>query len=189
MQIYGIVKIVKRKQRKKVKRMSKTVLYNSYVDVEELIEELKEMYKDEEFMNVDKLDAYEHAKADYEYMEDILDNVRAEYGYLIIANIGRWSGRFEGYDIQEREIYLTDILPQLFEDDNIVQLGRYDLELECKHHDSCNLYKIRKLKDLTDKQLENLWDKASTAGLTSKDISRYSISLKKDIMKAYGGIA
>lgn len=164
--------------------MSKTVLYNSYVD----IEDLKEWYRDEDFMNDDELYtlAYEHAKADYEYMEEILDNVRADYGYLIIANIGRWNGRYEGYDIEEHETYLTDILPRLFEDDNIVQLGRYDLELECEHHDSCNLYKIRKLKDLTDKQLDNLWDKASTAGLTSKDISRYSTSLKKDIMKAYG---
>lgn len=167
--------------------MNKTVLYNSYVD----IEELKEMYEDEDFMNDDELGtlAYEHAKADYEYMEDILDNVRAEYGYFIIANIGRWNGRYKGYDIQEHEIYLTDILPQLFEDDNIVQLGRYDLELECSHHDSYNLYSIRKLKDLTEKQLDNLWNKASTSGLTSKDISRYSTSLKKDIMKAYGGIA
>ena len=172
------------KERKKVKRMNKTVLYNSYVD----IEELKEWYKDEDFMNDDELYtlAYEHAKADYEYMEDILDNVRADYGYLIITDIGRWNGRFEGCDLQEHKIYLTDILPQLFEDDNIVQLGRYDLELECKHHDSYNLFKIRKLKDLTEKQLDNLWNKASTTGLTSKDISRYSTSLKKDIMKAYG---
>ena len=189
MKIHGIVKTAKRKQRKKVKRMSKTVLYNSYVDIEELIEELKEWYKDEDFMNVDKFDAYEYAKANYEYMEDILDSVRADYGYLIIANIGRWNGRYESYDIEEHKIYLTDILPQLFEDDNIVQLGRYDLELECKHHDSYNLYKIRKLKNLTDKQLENLWNKASTTGLTSKDLSKYSTSLKKDIMKAYGWIA
>ena len=133
--------------------------------------------------------AYEYARVDYEYMEKTLENVRADYGYLIIADMGRWNGRFEGYDLEEHETYLTDILPQLFEDNNIVRLGRHDLELKCSHHDSYHLYKIRKLKDLTEKQLDNLFHKLSTAGLTSKDISRYSTSLKKDIMKAYGWIA
>ena len=164
--------------------MSKTVLYNSYVDVEDL----KEWYEVEEFMNDDELYAlaYEYDRWNYEDMEKILENVRSDYGYLIVANIGRWNGRFEGYDFEENKTYLIDILPRLFEDNNIVKLGRYDLELECSHHDSYNLFKIRKLKDLTEKQLDNLWNKISTTGLTSKDISRYSTSLKKDIMKAYG---
>ena len=129
----------------------------------ELMEELNDMYYDDAKTNL---------------------NIDLPNDIIIIADIGTWRGRFDGY----KEI-----------DGNVVEClytecdyatwycDRYNFRAECIHHDGTNYLLYRMWKDgITETQKDNFKSAILEKKLTSEMISRYTKSLRPYIANVYG---
>lgn len=123
-----------------------------------------------------------------EYLNDerINLNIQMSHPILVIADIGRWNGRFVGY----KEIQSGNIKDCLYSemDMNKWYIDKYgDLRCEAIHHDGTNYYLYRVYKDnVTDTQIENLKEKIYEGKATRIDITRITRRLGDDIAKVYG---
>lgn len=129
----------------------------------ELMEELNAMYYDDERYNLN-----------IDLPEDI----------IIIADIGTWRGRFDGY----KEID-GNIAECLYSDCDYATwyCDRYNFRAECSHHDGTNYLLYRMWKDgITETQKDNFKSAILEKKLTSEMISRYTKSLRPYIANVYG---
>lgn len=105
---------------------------------------------------------------------------------IVIADLGRWNGRFQGYKMIES----GNIKDCLYSDTDYTEwyvdkLG--DLRADAIHHDGTNHYLYRAFKDgATSEQIENLQDKIYSGKATRADITRVTKRLGDDIAKVYG---
>lgn len=113
-------------------------------------------------------------------------NIQLSQPILIIADIGRWNGRFSGYT----EIESGKICDCLYSQMDMCEwyLDRYgDLRAEAIHHDGTNHYLYRVYKDnVTDAQKDNLKAKIYEGKATRADITRITKRLGEDIAAVYG---
>jgi len=122
------------------------------------------------------------------YLDDerINLNIQETQPIIVIADLGRWNGRFQGYKMIES----GNIKDCLYSDTDYTEwyvdkLG--DLRADAIHHDGTNHYLYRAFKDnTTPEQIENLQDKIYSGTATRADITRVTKRLGDDIAKVYG---
>lgn len=113
-------------------------------------------------------------------------NIQQSQPIIVIADLGRWNGRFQGYKMIES----GNIKDCLYSDTDYTEwyvdkLG--DLRADAIHHDGTNHYLYRAFKDgVTPEQIESLQDKIYSGKATRTDITRATKRLGDDISKVYG---
>lgn len=104
---------------------------------------------------------------------------------IAIADIGLWNGRRSGYKIMGYN--LNNILDSFSCDYIKVYADRYNVHSEASHHDGTHYVTFRMIKpNLSDEQVENFLDKLYNGTHTSRDITRYTTTLVKEVNKVYG---
>lgn len=124
----------------------------------------------------------------YSYLDDerINLNIQEAQPIIVIADLGRWNGRFQGYKMIES----GNIRDCLYSDTDYTEwyvdkLG--DLRADAIHHDGTNHYLYRAFKDnATPEQIKRLQDKIYSRIATRSDITRVTKRLGDDIGKVYG---
>lgn len=123
-----------------------------------------------------------------EYLDDERANLNIPHNQpiIVIADLGRWNGRFSAYKM----IDSGNIKDCLYSDTDYTEwyVDKYgDLRADAVHHDGTNHYLYRVFKDgVTDMQIENLQNKIYTGKATRNDISRVTKRLGDDIANVYG---
>lgn len=123
-----------------------------------------------------------------EYLADERTNLNIQLSQpiLVVADIGRWNGRFSGY----RVIESGNIKDCLYTGMDMSEwyVDKYgDLRADGIHHDGTNHYLYRVFKDgVSDTQIQNLKDKIYDGKATRADITRITKRLGDDIAKVYG---
>lgn len=136
-------------------------------DLEKLMYEINNNYLDDERHNL---------------------NIKLPNEIVVIADIGRWNGRFNGY----RVIATGNIKDCLCSSLNSSFIRWYvdkNFDLRCTeiHHDGTNYLLYRQFKDnISDTQKENFLDKIYNGTYTPADISRYTKKIGTEIRKVYG---
>ena len=163
----------------------KRVIWSNYdLNFEDWKDDAAEYYPD---LSDDKL-----MEMMYEDNSNNLDDERANLNIqlsrpiLVIADLGRWNGRFMGY----KEIDSGNIRDCLYSDTDystwyVDKNG--DMRCDAIHHDGTNHYLYRTYKDgVSDTQIENLKDKINEGKATRADITRITKRLGDEIGKVYG---
>ena len=113
-------------------------------------------------------------------------NVQLLQPILVVADIGRWDGRYDGY----AEIKTGNIKDCLYSEMDMCEwyVDKYgDLRADAVHHDGTNHYLYRVYKDTaTDSQIENLKAKIYDGKATRADITRVTRRLGDEIAAVYG---
>ena len=113
-------------------------------------------------------------------------NVQLLQPILVVADIGRWDGRYDGY----AEIKTGNIKDCLYSEMDMCEwyVDKYgDLRADAVHHDGTNHYLYRAFKDgVSDTQKENLQYKIYCGKATRADITRVTKRLGDEIAKVYG---
>lgn len=123
-----------------------------------------------------------------EYLADERTNLNIQLSQpiLVIADIGRWNGRFSGY----RVIESGNIKDCLYSSMDMAEwyVDKYgDLRADTAHHDGTNHYLYRVFKDTaTETQIENLKYKLYEGKATRADITRITKRLGDEIAAVYG---
>ena len=113
-------------------------------------------------------------------------NIQLSRPILLIADIGRWDGRYPGY----AEIKSGNIRDCLYSEMDystwyVDRLG--DLRCDAVHHDGTNHYLYRTYKDgVSDTQIESLKEKLYRGIATRADITRVTRRLGDEIAHVYG---
>lgn len=128
----------------------------------------------------------------YEINQSYLDdertnlNIQLSQPILLIADIGRWDGRYSGYG----EIKSGKICDCLHTDMDyatwyVDKLG--DLRCDAVHHDGTNHYLYRVYKSgLRESQIDLLKEKLYEGTATRSDITRITSRLGDEISRVYG---
>lgn len=123
-----------------------------------------------------------------EYLNDERMNldIQLSQPIIVIADIGRWNGRFNGYKM----IDSGNIKDCLYSDMDMAEwyVDKYgDLRADAIHHDGTNHYLYRVFKDgVTDTQMDNLQSKIYDGRATRADITRVTKRLGDEIANVYG---
>ena len=154
------------------------------------LEDFEDAFKDEEEYLGEKLT--EDRK--YELMDSWNDmyldderynlNIDLPEDIIIIADIGTWRGRFDGY----KEIK-GNVADCLYSECDYVTwyCDRYNFKATCIHHDGTNYLLYRTWKeDVSETQKENFKNAILERKLTPQMISRYTKSLRPYIAEVYG---
>lgn len=147
---------------------------------DDLAEQYPELSEDELYQKMYELNA--------EYLGDerMNLNIQLSQPILVIADLGRWSGRFSGY----KEIGSGKISDCLYADTDYCEwyVDKFgDLRADAVHHDGTNHYLYRVYKDgATDTQIENLKEKIYCGKATRADITRVTRRLGDEIAAVYG---
>ena len=162
----------------------KHIIWSSDVDYEDWRADLEEQYPD--------LSEQERMELMVEQNNDYLDdercnlNIQLSRPILLIADIGRWDGRYPGY----AEIKSGNIRDCLYADTDYTEwyVDKYgDLRADATHHDGTNHYLYRVFKDgVSETQMENLRDKIYHGKATRADITRLTRRLGDEIAAVYG---
>lgn len=124
--------------------------------------------------------------ADYLDAERANLNIRLSQPILVVADIGRWNGRFSGY----AEIKSGKISDCLYSEMDRCEwyVDKYgDLRADAIHHDGTNHYLYRVYKDTaTETQIDNLKEKIYLGRATRADITRLTKRLGDEIAAVYG---
>ena len=128
----------------------------------------------------------------YQINSDYLDDERVNLNIplsrpiLVIADLGLWNGRRQGY----KEIESGNIRDCLYDDNDYVTWfvdKNGDLRCDSIHHDGTNHYLYRTYKDgVSEEQIENLKWKIYNGKATRADITRVTRRLGDEIGKVYG---
>ena len=128
----------------------------------------------------------------HEFNSDYLDddrinlNIQMSQPILVIADLGRWNGRFSGY----KEIESGNIRDCLYSDTDMTEWfvdHRGDLRADAIHHDGTNHYLYRVYKDeASDSQREALKRKIYDNKATRSDITKVTRRLGDEIARVYG---
>ena len=147
-------------------------------------DDLKEQYPGESEQALTEM-MYE-INSDYLYDERCNLDIPLENPILVIADLGLWNGRRQGY----KEVPSGNIKDCLYSDTDYTEwfVDKYgDLRADAIHHDGTNHYLYRVYKDnATENQIDNLKVKLYKGIATRKDITRVTKRLGDDIAKVYG---
>lgn len=159
------------------------------------IDDWRDGYK--EYLEINGLDGdpndenglYEYmVETNGEYLSDERVNLNIPHNQpiIVIADLGRWNGRFPAYKM----IASGNIRDCLYSDTDYTEwyVDKYgDFRADAAHHDGTNHYLYRVFKDgVTDTQIDNLQNKIYEGKATRADITRVTKRLGDDIAKVYG---
>ena len=134
----------------------------------------------------ERIDLMYQINSDYLDDERINLNIPLSRPILVIADLGLWYGRRQGY----KEIESGNIRDCLYDDNDYVTWfvdKNGDLRCDSIHHDGTNHYLYRTYKDgVSEEQIENLKWKLYHGQATRKDITRITRRLGDEIGKVYG---
>ena len=163
----------------------KHIIWSNYdLDYEDWRDDLEAEYPD--------MSEQERISLMYEINDSYLDdermnlNVQLPQPILMIADIGRWDGRYTGYG----EIKSGNIRDCLYSSLDyatwyVDRLG--DLRCDAVHHDGTNYYLYRAYKTgVRESQIELLKEKLYEGKATRADITRITRRLGDDVAKVYG---
>lgn len=161
------------------------IIWSNYnLDYDEWKDELETEYP--ELSESDRMDKMYEINNDYLDDERMNLNIQCSRPILVIADLGRWNGRFTGYN----EITSGNIRDCLYSDTDystwyVDKLG--DMRCDAVHHDGTNHYLYRVYKDgVSDEQIENLKEKLYAGTAARSDITRITKRLGDEIGKVYG---
>lgn len=123
-----------------------------------------------------------------EYLDDERMNLEkhADGEIVIIADLGRWNGRFSGYKELHSDL-ISDCLSTNCDYAKwyVDELG--DLRCDTAHHDGRDYYLYRQWHTgLSRTQKENFLQKIYDANVTRRDINRYTRRLGDIVANVYG---
>ena len=134
----------------------------------------------------ERIDLMYQINSDYLDDERVNLNITLSRPILVIADLGLWYGRRQGY----KEIESGNIRDGLYDDNDYVTWfvdKNGDLRCDSIHHDGTNHYLYRTYKDgVSEEQIENLKWKLYHGQATRKDITRITRRLGDEIGKVYG---
>ena len=134
----------------------------------------------------ERVDLMYQINSDYLDDERVNLNIPLSSPILVIADLGRWNGRFSGY----KEIKSGNIRDCLYTDTDYATWyvdKNGDFRCTAIHHDGTNYYLYRTYKDgVSEEQIENLKSKIYNGQVTRKDITRITRRLGDEIGKVYG---
>ena len=127
-------------------------------------------------------------ESNYRHLDDERANLDIPLArpILLIADIGRWNGRFPGYqEIKSGNIKDCLHTSMDYATFYVDRLG--DLRCDAVHHDGTNhyLYRVYK-KGVTKAQTERLQEKILDGTATRRDVTRLTERLGDPIGKVYG---
>lgn len=135
--------------------------------------------------NVDEDDVYAFATESLEnqlWDEQYNLNIETEGDILVIADLGLWNGRRQGYRILDgnvRNIFSTG------EDYNEWYSDGYNIRCNAVHHDGTNHMEYRVIR--RDRNIQNLLDAIYNGEeITRKQLNYYTKSLHPYVAKVYG---
>lgn len=162
----------------------KHIIWSSDVDYEDWRADMEEQYPD--------LSEQERMELMVEQNNDYLDdercnlNIQLSRPILLIADIGRWDGRYPGY----AEIKSGNIRDCLYSemDDSTWYVDRLgDLRCDAVHHDGTNHYLYRAYKEnVSETQIDRLKEKLYSGTATRGDVTRVTKRLGDEIGRVYG---
>lgn len=163
----------------------KHIIWSDYdLDLEDWRKDLQEEYPDSSDDELYQIMC--ERNTDYLYDERSNLNIQLSQPILVIADLGRWNGRFSGY----KEIESGNIKDCLYSemDYNTWFVDKYgDLRCDAVHHDGTNHYLYRVYKSgVSESQIDRLKDKIYNGTATRQDITRITKRLGDDIAKVYG---
>ena len=163
----------------------KHIIWSNYnLDYEDWRADLEAEYPD--MTEAERIELMYKLNSDYLDDERCNLNVQLSRPILLIADIGRWNGRFSGYG----EIESGNIRDCLYSELDyatwyVDKLG--DLRCDAVHHDGTNHYLYRTYKDgVTEEQIERLKEKLYTGTAARSDITRITRRLGDEIAAVYG---
>lgn len=157
---------------------------NYYIDYEDWGEDLEGDYpdltEDERYRKMLEINS--------DYLDDERDNLNIQLSQpiLVIADLGLWYGRRQGYkEIESGNI--RDCLYSNYDYTTWYVDKQGDLRCDDVHHDGTNHYLYRVFKDnTTDEQREDLEEKLFCGTATPADIDLVTDRLGDEIAKVYG---
>ena len=161
----------------------KHVIWTSRPDYKDWKDDLESEYP--ELTEAERVDRMYDINS--EYLEDERANLNINVGtpILIIADIGKWNGRFSGYS-EVRSGNIADCLYSEYDPTWYVD-GYGNLRCDSIHHDGTNHYLYRKWKPgVSEWKREELKSKIYDGKATDDDISRYTERLGDYIGDVYG---
>lgn len=167
------------------KKLEEYVLWSNYY--EDIVEMCNYIQHDYPESNEDEL--YEYYCDENNFNYDMLCtklNIQLSTKIVVIGELGLWNGKVTGY----KTIDSGNIRDCLYSECDYAKwyidtLG--DLRCNASHHDGNNYYLYRALKEgLSDKQIENFYDKLWNGMVRRNDINRYTYRLGDRIAKVFG---
>ena len=157
---------------------------NINLDFDEWKNELIDLYPD---LSEDELiDKMHEINSDYLLDERVNLDVQLSSPILVIADIGRWDGRYNGY----AEIKSGNIKDCLYSKMDCCEWyvdKAGELRCTAVHHDGTNYYLYRVYKDrATYEQIEKLKEKIYEGTATKSDINKVTKRLGDYIADVYG---
>lgn len=161
------------------------LIWSNYaLDYDDWKDDLESEYP--ELSDAERMELMAEINGDYLDDERINLNIQLARPILVIADLGRWNGRFPGY----KEIDSGNIRDCLYSDTDystwyVDKLG--DLRCDAVHHDGTNHYLYRTYKDgVSEEQIDRLKEKIYHGAATRADINRLTNRLGDEIAKVYG---
>lgn len=164
---------------------------NMNLDLDEWREDMREQL---EMNGTDSADITEDMlyeemiRTNDDYLPDERDNLNVQLSepIIVIADLGRWNGRFQGYKMIES----GNIRDCLYSDTDYTEWyvdKNGEFKADAAHHDGQNHYIYRAFKDgVSGDQIEDLQDKIYSGTVTKADIDRVTRPIGSDIAKVYG---
>lgn len=164
---------------------------NMNLDLDEWREDMREQL---EMNGTDSADITEDMlyeemiRTNDDYLPDERDNLNVQLSepIIVIADLGRWNGRFHGYKMIES----GNIRDCLYSDTDYTEWyvdKNGEFKADAAHHDGQNHYIYRAFKDgVSGDQIEDLQDKIYSGTVTKADIDRVTRPIGSDIAKVYG---
>lgn len=123
-----------------------------------------------------------------DYLDDERSNLKQSIGgsLLIIADLGLWNGRHQGYR-EKADADLSDCLDYRYDSAEWYVDRNGEFCGSQAHHDGTNHYVYRKIKDsATNDDIDDLEVKLYDGTATQKDIDRVTEKLGDRVAKVYG---
>lgn len=164
---------------------------NMNLDLDEWREDMREQL---EMNGTDSADITEDMlyeemiRTNDDYLSDERDNLNVQLSepIIVIADLGRWNGRFHGYKMIES----GNIRDCLYSDTDYTEWyvdKNGEFKADAAHHDGQNHYIYRAFKGgVSGDQIEDLQDKIYSGTVTKADIDRVTKPIGSDIAKVYG---
>lgn len=130
----------------------------------------------------DKMDICELENESWYYAEE--DNLQKEINpILVIADLGLWNGRKQGYKIIQSG-NIADILKNHNDYFEVYSDG-YNIKCTDCHHDGTNYYMYREIRNMDN--IQNLLDKIYDGEeITNSTLNRYTKSILSYVKEIYG---
>ena len=168
--------------------MKRTIWSNRDVDFDDWKECLIEYRKENDYDHPEDITDTDVWDFIYESLNNQLDDekwnldVEADGRILVVADLGFWDGRRQGYKILNRTV--ASILS-----DNAEYVEWYgdghNIKATASHHDGVNYYEYRVIRE--DRNIQNLLDAIyNREEITRKKLNYYTKSLYPYVAKVYG---